>query len=322
MNLSQGNRFTKAMKFIPKHFVIFANRIRMRTIKDYQEQIVRAYNKIEADPKYTTQAAKAEALLPLKELCETIDGFIDRYSLSSKLHSFLTCKETGNHSHPKVQGLDIIDTSALINKALRSEPEAIKENLKQAKKDAKNYEKNIEVGVEVLNTERYFSKMLGYDRTYGRFVGSGNLALAVTSTTNLADGKTVILTLENDTSIEISTSEVPNFNEISSVKMSKNKTIYNFSDGSSKEIKKPSKSLLELETSRTVLLDKLKNDTEFAEELKTEGFDTRTINTLISKLTDWLADTNSKLKVSTKAGEVYRAGMAKIKDEITASHTI
>ncbi|MBO5954536.1 MAG: hypothetical protein J6Q13_01040 [Clostridia bacterium] len=317
LDLSKGNWFTKTLKFLPKHMINAVNRNRIHHLEKYTKDLVKMYNQIHNSNLNDTD--KSEKLKPIYELIKQVDDFIINDTFESKLNAMLTCKDSKKHTHKStIENVDIFSNLITYVEALNSNPETMKANLKQAKLGTKNLNRKTTVAKEIMNGERLITKMLGYGSTYSKFSATTNEE-AVVSTSTSTDGKTILLNLENGKSVKFNSAEVPNTEEIQTIKLGKNKSIITYTDGTTTEILKPKKVIPEIETTRLVMLDKLKNDTEFVTELTSEGHNKKTVTSLIKKLTTWLENpTKNKFSVpaSSNAGKLYRSTLDKIDDSM------
>ena len=317
LDLSKGNWFTKTLKFLPKHMINAVNRNRIHHLEKYTKDLVKMYSEIHNSQ--LTDAEKSEKLKPIYELIKQVDEFIANDTFESKLNAMLTCKDNKKHSHKSIiENVDIFSNLITYVEALNSNQETMKANLKQAKLGTKNLNRKATVAKEILNGERLITKMLGYSSTYAKFSAT-TTEEAVVSTSTSVDGKNILLNLKNGKSVKFETSEVPNTEEIQTVKFGRSKTVITYTDGTTTEILKPKKVIPEIETTRLVMLDKLKNDSEFVGKLTSEGHNKKTVTSLIKKLSTWLENpTKNKFSVpaSSNAGKLYTASMDKIDESM------
>lgn len=312
-----GSAATKPFRFIKRHYLNAINRNRIHHLEAYTKSLTKMYSAISHNESIT-DAEKAVKLKPIFELLKNVEEFISKDVLESKTYSMLTCKEDGKHTHKAtIENIDIFaNLTTFVDAIAKAETEKEqKAKMKLAKKETKNIKQKTATATEILNGGRLITRMLGYESTYERFTPSSSTEYAVVSTTLLDSGDKVILQLNGGKSVEFATSEIGTHENISSIKLGKNKTIIKYADGSTKELLKTKKVIPEIETAKRVVLCAL-TDENFVDELKSKGYDKKTLKSLTSKLEKAVADPTSKQNISrsTKIGQCYLTCLELIKE--------
>ena len=340
LKLSTGNWFTKMFKFVPKHVLNTINRNRIHHIEKYTKDLMSIYaNTLNVDEEDIR-------LNNIYNLLNQVEDFVAKDVAESKLHAMLTCKETRKHSHKAtIENIDIfanlkiyLDTVGLAtNKSEKHSQE------KQAKKTIKNLKQKTTTATQILNGERLIPQMIAMNYSQTKevktIVAVQEETIAPVEATNadkeqnnssktnqfqpverkivsqLVDynSNKAVLKLDNGKIVELDC----NYGiqgDIISLRNEKNKIVLTYEDGSIVEVAKDKKFAREIETARRVMYTKITDDQEFVQTLKTV-YDTRTINTLASKLQVWVNNPTSRLALSGKSKELYKDIMETINRE-------
>ena len=322
LQMSQGNWFTKTLKFVPKHILNTINRNRIHHIEKYTKDLMSIYANI--DNSNLSVGEKAEKLKPIYELLTQVEDFVGKDVAESKLHALLTCDQEGNHSHKAtIENIDIfanlkiyLDTVGLeTNKKAKVVQE------KQAKKTIKNLKQKTSTAAQILDGERLIPRMLDYEATYAKFNNTTKTEYAVTSVVTTDNDSKYILKFDSGKSVVVNKSDINPDIDIEKVKVGKSKIIITYVDGSTSEILKPVRITPEIETARRVMYTKITEDKEFITSLK-ETYDIRTINTLASKLKQWINNPTQRIPLTGKSRELYKEVMAVVNLENDVNVTV
>ena len=320
LEMSQGNWFTKALKFLPKHFLNVINRNRIHHLEAYTKDLMEIYAERESAEAFN-DAKKAETLKPVYELLKQVEDFIGKDVYESKVYTMLTCSQTGEHTHKStIENIDIFANLKMYVEAVaqKTTKQEIKEGKKQAYSMSKNLNEKTAQAAKVVNGDRLITRMLSYNEKYARFVESKTAnEYNVVASAASADGKTISVIFDDGNSMTLSSSEVTSFEDITRVKLGRSKTTVYYQNGSVVEILKPKKVVPELETARRIIWDKLSNDQSFIDEVKTEGFKQSTINSLIKQLEKYINKETDRLSFGAKSpmGRLYSYTMQRINEE-------
>jgi len=303
------------------------NRNRIHHIEAYTKDLYEQYLSIDQDPEYSNNPkAKAEKLKPIYELLSSVQDFIANDIAESRVHAMLTCKSKKKDSHSVMmfENADIYaNLKIYLDRIAQIDAEHTrKDQFADAKKTTKNYDQKKEEACNIINGKKFITDSMSFDSKYKKYVATPSQGIAVMNTAFTDEGAKVVLNLANGKSISLSANDIDTTKKISTVKISKNKTTITYKDGTTQEITKKVKVLLEIETARITLADKLTNDPAFVEALKAEGFKTITINKLIEKINEWRAHTDEKFAVSGKIKNLYDFGLAKINTEAEITPTV
>jgi hypothetical protein len=314
---NHGKAITKPFRFIKKHVLNTINRNRIHHLEACTKSLVQTYSSIyhneSIDP-----AEKVEKLNPIFELLKRVDGFISKDVQESKAYAMLTCKDKEQHTHKSmIENIDIFaNLTTFVDKITQAQTEKEqKSKIKEAKHQTKNIKQKTAEAGRILNGERLITKMLGHS-AYAPFTPSASTEFAVVGTSVYDDGKKVRLNLEGGKSIELFASEIGKTEDISKIKLGKNKTVITYTDNSTTEILKAKKIIPEIETAKRMVLYGLTTNEDFVNEVKNRGFDNKTIKALASKLEKSVADptSNQNISRSSKIGQCYLTCLEMLKE--------
>ncbi len=261
LELNNGNWFTKALKFIPKHILNAVNRNRLHHVEAYTQDLFRIY---------ANRQKSEQDVSKIHDLIETVETFVDSDSFESKLNAMLTCKEKGKHTHRStIENIDIYANLKITLSAIA------KQNEKSAKATKKNLTHKKAVATDVLNNGAGFTSLLG------RMIDERELITPETESSNdLEKPKKPDTTPYVDKDKEVDKDLVSN--------------------------PQPRTLIDETKITRSVILDRLKNDEEFKKGLISKGYTKGDVKNLIRKLTEALeSGKRTSIKPKTNYGKLY-----------------
>lgn len=321
LDLNEGNKFSRAIKFLPKHILNGVNQLRLNHLIKYAEDLTQNYIAIHKDEKITDKFAKKQQLEPIFDLLKQIDDIMYTDSQESILYSMLTCKDKDeNHAHSsRVENVNKFAEMMMVIDALQAKDVttgiSLKTAVKKAMKASKKRDEKERVALEILNGERLIERRLEpITKQYNNIVETAS-EFEVVRTVVEKDKNNSRVFFNNGDSIEIPSAFVDDEISIAKVKVGRTNTTITYEDGRTEVIKKPVAVDNHEVVARRMILEKLNNIDVVADYSK------RDVNTLKAKLEAWLNNpTQGKigLKRSSNAGKLYEELLNSIEQELKA----
>ena len=307
LEMNNGNWFTKALKFIPKHILNAVNRNRIHHVEAYTQDLFRIYDKRQKQEKDVSK---------IIELVQTVENFVDLDSFESKLNAMLTCKENGKHTHRST--IENVDIYANLKIALSA---IVKQNEASIETSKKNLDHKKTVASNILNDGAGFTGLLGFMiARNAELHAEDDLAVAP-----VEDDDVIIVNDRIDhepiVNVDNSTDPIVVSEPIEMHTEDDNKFATPI-DTDSAEVEpvianpQPRTVIDETRITRQVVLDRLKNDEEFKKDMLDKGFSKGDVTNLIKKLTKALeSEKRVSIKPKTNYGKLYIEAIDTINQE-------
>ncbi len=318
LDLNEGNKFARAIKFIPKHILNGINQLRLNHLIKYAEDLTQNYIAIHKDPSITDKFKKKQQLQPILNLLKQIDEIMYSDSQESILYSMLTCKEGKSdengvkHVHKsRVENVNKFAEMMMVVDGLKSED--VETELKKAKKSYRKREEKERVALEILNGERLIEKRLEpITKQYNNIVETASEFEVVRTVVEKDKGISRVF-FSTGESIEIPTVFIDDENSIAKVKVGRTNTTITYENGRTEVIKKPVAVDNHEVVARRMILEKL-NDTDVVAD-----YSKKDVKMLKAKIEAWLnnpAQGKIGLKRSSNAGKLYEKVLTIIEQEL------
>lgn len=319
LDLNEGNKFTRALKFIPKHILNGVNQLRLNHLIKYAEDLTQNYIAIHKDESITDKLKKKQQLEPILDLLKQIDDIMYTDSQESLLYSKLTCKDKDeNHVHiSRIENTNKFAEMMMYIDALNAKD--VETELKKAKKASKNREEKEKVALEILNGERLISKRLEpITKQYNNIAETASEHEVVRTIVD-KDKCVSRVVFNNGDSIEIAAGYIDENVNIAKVKIGRTNTTLTYEDGRTEVIKKPVAVDNHEVVARRMMMEKLQDANSIAYYSK------KTVKELKTKLSIWLENpTQGKigLRRGSNAGNLYEELLASIEQELKAKQEL
>jgi len=324
LDLNEGNKFARAIKFIPKHILNGINQLRLNHLIKYAEDLTQNYIAIHKDPSITDKFKKKQQLQPILNLLKQIDEIMYSDSQESILYSMLTCKEGKSdengvkHVHKsRVENVNKFAEMMMVIDGLKSED--VETELKKAKKSYRKREEKERVALEILNGERLIEKRLeSITKQYTNIAESASEFEVVRTIVDKDKGVSRVV-FNNGDSIEIAAGYIDENLNIVKVKIGRSNTTLTYEDGKTAVIRKPVAVDNHEVVARRMMMEKLQDANSIADYSK------KTVKELKTKLSIWLENpTQGKigLRRGSNAGNLYEELLASIEQELKAKQEL